>query len=132
MINIDDFLVTPKQSIKEITDEEVFILHFGNRRYKDRPPIPLKTRMEVYKRAGYKRNPYRPPICEDCMQETGQIEHHITYQCVFGEEEPDDISLLCVECHRAVHTDFDESFCADIDDLTERRESFHHAMEKDD
>jgi 5-methylcytosine-specific restriction endonuclease McrA len=68
------------------------------------PPIPLMTRRAVLLRAKH--------ACEDCGNKTTPLSlHHLTYQrmahdgpqTLFGKETPDDLAVLCWDCHKARH-----------------------------
>ncbi len=46
----------------------------------------------------------RGKVCEECTS-TKRIEvHHLTYENIFNEE-PEDLMILCRECHKKQHQD---------------------------
>ena len=92
--------------------------------YPNRKPIPDIVKRAVRERAGN--------CCEECGDE-GKLEfHHLAYLNTnsnyhrdwfglkFGAETPEDLMLLCRECHHQQHRDFNGDFWADPDDHPER------------
>ena len=94
--------------------------------YPNRKPIPDTVKRDVRKRANN--------CCESCGDE-GKLEfHHLTYliePCnstykrdwfglIFGKEKPDDLMLLCRQCHYNEHLDFNGDFWADPDNHPEK------------
>ena len=71
------------------------------------PRIPRSTVKSVYARAG-------GAVCEDCEGERLSLElHHLRYEVyddyhfygdsIHGREQPDDLALLCRNCHHQRH-----------------------------
>jgi HNH endonuclease len=77
--------------------------------------------------------------CEDCGQRGVRLErHHLRYEVwdhhgpesIVGRETPDDLALLCRECHRQRHVDLNGSWWNDPEEKYWYWESFFDELHK--
>ena len=82
-------------------------IHRAYRRQRHDWNLPRGAVNEVYLRAG--------GVCEDCGDDECRLEmHHLRYT---GHETPDDLALLCRDCHHNRHIDRNGEFWADPEEM---------------
>jgi len=86
-----------------------------------RPPIPLRTRVAVRRRADC--------TCEDCANPVVRLTFHHLHYRTLGEESPDDLALLCWDCHKQRHRcPYTGEFFVHPEDRDEQVEYVQHMM----
>lgn len=93
--------------------------------------IPLPTRLDVIHRAS--------GLCEDCGCSGPMEMHHLRYDewstgklySIRGRETPDDILLLCRECHLAKHIGPDGCFYKDPEECAGEHDYYDHVFSKE-
>jgi len=97
--------------------------------------IPTETKKVVIRRSQY--------TCEECGCQSGDLTmHHLRYftepdqygdsELISGKETPDDIELLCWDCHKSRHRDPNGDYWHDPQEMEGEWAQFHNSCDKDD
>lgn len=73
-------------------------------------PKPRKKKTPAWKRKANKRRDVYHAVqerdhftCRQCGQYTEAVPHHVVPRSQGGSDDPDNLILLCEECHRTLH-----------------------------